>query len=89
MTQPSITIKAATPVPSVSSPATAPVVDQQVKSALADTPSLKAILSAFERDGNGDTELLKSILKAKEQEDAVSYTHKHITPHLLDVFPVF
>ncbi|KAK4048052.1 hypothetical protein OIO90_005953 [Microbotryomycetes sp. JL221] len=33
------------------------------------TPSLVAILAAFEKNGRNDVELLKSILKAKEKED--------------------
>ncbi|ORY90813.1 hypothetical protein BCR35DRAFT_299401 [Leucosporidium creatinivorum] len=33
------------------------------------TPSLNSILTAFQKDGNNDTELLKVILRAKEKED--------------------
>jgi len=36
------------------------------------TPSLNSILTAFQKDGNNDAELLKIILRAKEKEDEVS-----------------
>ncbi|KAH8924383.1 hypothetical protein BT69DRAFT_1280631 [Atractiella rhizophila] len=33
------------------------------------SPSITSILKAYEKDGNGDIELLKSILEAKRKED--------------------
>ncbi|KAH9818687.1 hypothetical protein DFH28DRAFT_925478 [Melampsora americana] len=34
-----------------------------------ETPSVKSILEAYEKDGNGDTKLLMAILQVKRQED--------------------
>lgn len=36
------------------------------------TPSLSAVLNAYEKEGAGDTELLKALLLAKAKEDEVS-----------------
>ncbi len=42
------------------------------------TPSLAAILDAFKKEGEQDTELLKCILNAKAKEDEVSHNRRAI-----------